>query len=74
MSPSFFQQIIHGTNVAEGSDQDAFGWNGKMIHNLVPWQNGKLQLIGNYISICSHPRDSKSAKYFTSISVSSKKY
>lgn len=67
LSLSFFQQIIHGTNVAEGSDRDAFGWNGKMIHNLVPWQNGKLQLIGNYISNMLTPQGQRSAQYFVDL-------
>ncbi|WP_395061720.1 TonB-dependent receptor domain-containing protein [Flavobacterium sp.] len=58
-----FQQNINGSNVAEDVVSKAFNWYGKWINNFVPWQNGKVQLIGNYNSKLATPQGNRVAIY-----------
>jgi outer membrane receptor protein involved in Fe transport len=63
-SVSLFQQHLDGSNVSADAVQDAFGWYGKLINNIIPWQNGKLQLIGNYNSAIATPQGKRIAQKF----------
>jgi outer membrane receptor protein involved in Fe transport len=58
-----FQQNIDGSNVAEDVVSKAFNWYGKIINNFVPWQGGKLQLIGNYNSALATAQGKRIALY-----------
>jgi outer membrane receptor protein involved in Fe transport len=58
-----FQQNINGSNVAEDVVSKAFNWYGKIINNFVPWQGGKLQLIGNYNSALATAQGKRIAFY-----------
>jgi hypothetical protein len=56
ISITAFQQNMNGANLAQDVVSNAFSWYGKMIHNFVPWQGGKLQIIGNYNSALATPQ------------------
>ena len=63
ISLTAFQQNINGSNVAEDVVSKAFNWYGKLINNFVPWQGGKLQLIGSYNSKLATPQGNRIAIY-----------
>lgn len=65
ISLTAFQQNINGSNVAEDVVSKAFNWYGKLINNFVPWQGGKLQLIGSYNSKLATPQGNRIAVYST---------
>jgi outer membrane receptor protein involved in Fe transport len=66
-SLSLFQQKLNGSNIATDAVQSAFGWYGKLINNFIPWQNGKLQLTGNYNSSLATPQGRRIAQYFADL-------
>jgi len=63
ISLTAFQQNINGSSVAEDVVSKAFNWYGKLINNFVPWQGGKLQLIGSYNSKLATPQGNRIAIY-----------
>lgn len=63
LSFTAFQQNIDGSNVGENVASKAFNWYGKIINNFVPWQKGKLQLIGNYNSKLATAQGNRIAIY-----------
>jgi outer membrane receptor protein involved in Fe transport len=63
ISLTAFQQNINGSNVAEDVVSKAFNWYGKLINNFVPWQGGKLQLIGSYNSKLATAQGNRIAIY-----------
>jgi outer membrane receptor protein involved in Fe transport len=63
-SLSMFQQKLNGSNIAVDALQDAFGWNAKMLNNIVPWQGGKLQIIANYNSALVTPQGKRVEQYY----------
>ena len=58
-----FQQNINGSNLAQDVVSKAFNWYGKWINNFVPWQGGKLQLIGSYNSKLATAQGNRIAIY-----------
>ncbi|MFM2364126.1 MAG: hypothetical protein RLZZ316_3028, partial [Bacteroidota bacterium] len=66
-SISLFQQHLSGSIFSEDIVQNAFGWNAKLINNLVPWQGSKLQITGNYNSALATPQGKRIAQYFADI-------
>lgn len=66
-SISLFQQKLNGSNIATDAVQSAFGWYGKLINNIIPWKNGKLQLTGNYNSALATPQGRRIAQYFADL-------
>ena len=66
-SLSLFQQKLNGDNVSTDAVQSAFGWYAKLINNFVPWQNGKLQVTGNYNSALPTPQGRRIAQYFVDL-------
>ncbi len=66
-SVSLFQQKLNGDNVSSDAVQSAFGWYAKLINNFVPWQNGKLQVTGNYNSALPTPQGRRIAQYFVDL-------
>ena len=63
LSLNAFQQNINGSNIANDVSSKAFNWYGKLINNFVPWQGGKLQLIGSYNSRLSTAQGNRIAIY-----------
>lgn len=63
ISLTAFQQNINGSNLAEDVVSKAFNWYGKLINNFVPWQGGKLQLIGSYNSKLATAQGNRIAVY-----------
>ena len=66
-SLSLFQQKLNGDNVSMDAVQSAFGWYTKLINNFVPWQNGKIQVTGNYNSAVPTPQGKRIAQYFVDL-------
>lgn len=66
-SLSFFQQKLNGSNISADAVQNAFGWYGKLINNIVPWQGGKFQVTGNYNSAIATPQGKRIAQYFADL-------
>ena len=66
-SLSFFQQKLNGSNISADAVQNAFGWYGKLINNIVPWQGGKFQVTGNYNSAIATPQGKRVAQYFADL-------
>ena len=66
-SLSLFQQKINGENVSTDAVQSAFGWYAKLINNIVPWHDGKLQVTGNYNSALPTPQGKRMAQYFVDL-------
>jgi outer membrane receptor protein involved in Fe transport len=62
-SMTAFQQNINGANLAQDVVSKAFNWYGKWINNFVPWQGGKLQLIGSYNSKLATAQGNRIAVY-----------
>ena len=74
-------ELILTRNATEAVNAVVWGWAQQNTHdqdvilvtqlehhsNLVPWQNGKLQLIGNYISNMLTPQGQRSAQYFVDL-------
>jgi outer membrane receptor protein involved in Fe transport len=63
LSLSLFQQKIDATNVSSDLVNNVFSWNGKLINNLKPWHNGKLQIIGIYNSPIATPQGTRVDTY-----------
>jgi outer membrane receptor protein involved in Fe transport len=63
LSLTAFQQNINGSNVAEDVVSKAFNWYGKIINNFIPWEGGKLQLIGSYNSKLATAQGNRIAVY-----------
>ncbi len=63
-SLSMFQQKLNATNITVDALQDAFGWNTKLINNIVPWSGGKLQIVGNYNSALATPQGKNVEQYY----------
>lgn len=66
-SLSLFQQQLNGDNVSTDAVQSAFGWNAKLVNNIVPWHDGKLQVTGNYNSALPTPQGKRIAQYFVDL-------
>jgi outer membrane receptor protein involved in Fe transport len=63
LSLTAFQQNINGSNVAEDVVSKAFNWYGKIINNFIPWEGGKLQIIGSYNSKLATAQGNRIAIY-----------
>jgi outer membrane receptor protein involved in Fe transport len=63
-SLSLFEQKLNGSNVSLDAVQNAFGWNVKLINNIVPWRDGKLQVIASYNAAQATPQGKRIAQYF----------
>ena len=67
VSLTAFQQNINGANLAQDVVSKAFNWYGKWINNFIPWQGGKLQLIGSYNSKLATAQGNRIAVYSTDL-------
>lgn len=63
LSFTAFQQIIDGSNIGNDVASKAFNWYGKWVQNVVPWEGGKIQVIGNYNSKLATPQGNRIALY-----------
>ncbi len=66
-SISLFEQKLNGENVSSDAAPSAFGWYAKLINNIVPWHDAKLQLTGNYNSALPTPQGKRIAQYFADL-------
>jgi outer membrane receptor protein involved in Fe transport len=66
-SLALFQQHLDGSNITPDAVQNAFGWNGKLINNIIPFKNGKLQVIGNYNSALATPQGKRLEQYYVDL-------
>lgn len=63
LSITAFEQQIDGSNLTNDVASKAFNWYGKWVQNIVPWEGGKIQLIGNYNSKLATPQGNRIALY-----------
>jgi outer membrane receptor protein involved in Fe transport len=63
LSFTAFQQIIDGSNIASDVASKAFNWYGKWVQNVMPWEGGKIQVIGSYNSKLATPQGNRIALY-----------
>ncbi|MDR7371415.1 TonB-dependent receptor domain-containing protein [Flavobacterium aquidurense] len=63
ISLTAIQQNIDASNIGADVVKNAFSWYGKIINNFVPWNGGKLQIIGNYNAPLATPQGKRIAIY-----------
>lgn len=66
-SLSLFEQKLNGENVSSDAVQSAFGWYAKLINNVIPWEDGRLQITGSYNSALPTPQGKRLAQYFVDL-------
>jgi hypothetical protein len=49
-SVSIFETKLNGSNLDEEFVNNAVSFSGKLINNIIPFENGKIQIIGSYIA------------------------
>jgi outer membrane receptor protein involved in Fe transport len=66
-SLALFEQMYDARNITPDAVTNAFGWNGKLINNIVPFKNGKFQLIANYNSALATPQGKRKEQYYVDL-------